>query len=354
MMIPRCEHRWTAPSLAAVVCAVLLTMACGKESPTTPTPAPTPVPTPTPTPTPAPVPDPPSLTCPGTVTTGATSANGAVVTFPAPVVAAGEAPVTVACAPPSGSTFAVGTSTVTCTATDNRQRKASCSFSVTITPAARIARTTFMAFGDSITSGEVTVPVTGVTPSRDGFPDFRLILVPSVAYPTVVNDQLVARYPLQSSQFRVDNQGKPGERAQDALPRFLQVYGATRPEVVMLMEGYNDINSTESGAASRAAASINSMATEARNRGSRVFIATLAPSKPNGRLTIPPALVDDYNRRMRAIAAGEGAVLVDVFGALSTDINTYIGVDGLHPTEIGYRKIGETFFAAIRADLEVR
>jgi lysophospholipase L1-like esterase len=36
------------------------------------------------------------------------------------------------------------------------------------------------------------------------------------------------------------------------------------------------------------------------------------------------------------------------------DAATLIGSDGLHPTEAGYRRIAELFFAAIRADLEVR
>lgn len=300
------------------------------------------------------MPDPPSLTCPAPVSVSATSSAGAAVTFANPAVTGGDPPVPVACTPASGSIFAVGTSTVQCTATDARNRSASCSFPVTVTPAPRISKTRFMAFGDSITSGEVTFPVNGVAPTADGFPAFRLILVPSASYPTVVNDLLVARYTTQTGSISVENQGKPGERTQDAVPRFLQVFGASRPEALLLMEGYNDIHTTESGAASRAAEALNTMATEARNRGSRVFIATLAPSRPNGRNTIPPELVDDFNRRIRALAAGEGAVLVDVFGALAGDVNMYIGLDGLHPTEIGYRKIGETFFAAIRADLEVR
>ena len=39
---------------------------------------------------------------------------------------------------------------------------------------------------------------------------------------------------------------------------------------------------------------------------------------------------------------------------LRTDVNRYIGVDGLHATEAGYTKIADTFFQAIQASLEVR
>jgi lysophospholipase L1-like esterase len=63
-------------------------------------------------------------------------------------------------------------------------------------------------------------------------------------------------------------------------------------------------------------------------------------------------LIQSLNSTIRTTARGENAVLVDVFGALSDDVTKYIGADGLHPTEAGYLKIAETFFAAIRADLE--
>ena len=54
------------------------------------------------------------------------------------------------------------------------------------------------------------------------------------------------------------------------------------------------------------------------------------------------------------VAAGEGAVLVDLYTALSVDVTRFIGVDGLHPTEAGYARMAEVFFEAIRVTLEVR
>jgi len=72
----------------------------------------------------------PTITCPIDMTTTATSVNGAVVTYPAPTATTGA---TVTCTPPSGSTFPIGVTTVTCAAT-NSAGSASCSFTVTITP----------------------------------------------------------------------------------------------------------------------------------------------------------------------------------------------------------------------------
>lgn len=274
----------------------------------------------------------------------------ATVTFATPSAGGGQAPVTVACAPASGSSFPLGPTTVTCTATDAASQTASCSFTIAVTKAAQLQRTRLLAFGDSITAGEVTAPVT--TSLSTTMAIVPLVLVPSAAYPTVLTQQLKAQYPLQAGAIVVANYGKPGERAADARTRFIQALNTENPEAVLLMEGYNDIPGGADGAASAAANEIRAMAQEARLRGMRVFIATLAPGRPGGSKTIDAFLIYDYNTRMRSAAASEGAVLVDVYNALLPGVNTYIGIDGLHPNETGYAKIAETFFNSIRAALE--
>ena len=268
--------------------------------------------------------------------------------FGAPRVEAGAAPVSVSCTHTSGSNFPVGVTTVECTATDAMNRTASCSFQVTLAPSPKIALTKFMAFGDSITAGEVTAPIGGITPAGQ-FPNFRLIVVPSASYPTVLQRLLVSRYLAQASSIQMVNEGLPGETAPEAVPRFISAVSRRSAEAVLLLEGYNGV--TANGGASGAAAALSTMASEARNRGMRVFIATLTPGKPGSR-QIPDLFINNYNDRLRQIVRGEGAVLVDLFGALSADVNAYIGIDGLHPNEAGYRKMAETFFAAIRSDLE--
>jgi HYR domain len=82
---------------------------------------------------------PPTITCPQpiTVVTPQTCppASSIAVTFVTPSVAGGtvsdNCSVTVMCSPASGSIFPVGTTTVTCTATDVAGNTASCSFTVT-------------------------------------------------------------------------------------------------------------------------------------------------------------------------------------------------------------------------------
>lgn len=83
---------------------------------------------------------PPSLTLPSNITAEATSAAGAVVTYTVTT----DATATVACTPPSGSTFALGTTTVNCTATGADSQTTSGSFTVTVvdTTAPRITSLT--------------------------------------------------------------------------------------------------------------------------------------------------------------------------------------------------------------------
>ncbi|MGA2138878.1 MAG: choice-of-anchor Q domain-containing protein [Verrucomicrobiia bacterium] len=72
---------------------------------------------------------PPTITCPSTITTPAVSPAGAVATFGDPV-ASDNCSATVSCTPPSGSTFAVGDTTVRCLARDPSGNTNSCSFTV--------------------------------------------------------------------------------------------------------------------------------------------------------------------------------------------------------------------------------
>jgi len=339
---------WVFQSLLGAVVVAAFAAGCS-SSPTSPTPNPTPTPVPTPTPDP----DPPAITCPAPVTASTAAADGTTVTFAAPQVSAGKEPVTVACTPSSGSMFPLGATTVNCTATDSLSRSNSCSFTVTVSKTPQLTATKFLAFGDSITAGEVSFPIAGVS-RQGGFPNSVLRVVPSASYPTVLQSLMTARYTAQAASIAVVNEGRSGERALDSTTqsRFAQAVSANRPNVVLIMHGYNDIENP--GVLTATTTAIAVMAQEARNRGARVFIANLAPPRPGGSNARPSSSVIGFNDRLLPVIRGEGATLVDVYGALLPGVNTYIGVDGLHPNEAGYRKIAETFLATIQATLEAR
>ena len=75
---------------------------------------------------------PPVIVCPPNILVNATSAAGATVNFVTPSAINPCADVIVVCVPPSGSIFALGTNTVTCTASDTHGHQSQCSFSIIV------------------------------------------------------------------------------------------------------------------------------------------------------------------------------------------------------------------------------
>jgi hypothetical protein len=76
---------------------------------------------------------PPELSLPSTITKAATSADGATVSFNASAHDLVDGNVAVTCAPASGSTFSVGSTTVQCSASDTRSNAANGAFVVQVT-----------------------------------------------------------------------------------------------------------------------------------------------------------------------------------------------------------------------------
>jgi len=75
----------------------------------------------------------PSITAPADITTEATSAAGAVVTFDDPVVSdTVDTTLTPACDPASGSTFPLGDTEITCSVTDDSGNSSEASFTITV------------------------------------------------------------------------------------------------------------------------------------------------------------------------------------------------------------------------------
>jgi lysophospholipase L1-like esterase len=201
----------------------------------------------------------------------------------------------------------------------------------------------------------VTVPVSTVSGSGAAISGPQ-IEVPSAAYPTILAELLKGECPSQASDIVVVNAGKSAEPIANEVPRFLDRMDEDASEVVLLLGGYNDLLRYGAAGLEPALAAVQTMVIEAKNRGQRVFIATLTPNRPDRERIreIPTSLLLAYNDRIRGIATAEQLVLVDLYPALLAGANTYIGVDGLHPTEIGYRRIAETFYSAVVGNLEVR
>jgi lysophospholipase L1-like esterase len=218
-----------------------------------------------------------------------------------------------------------------------------------------LSKTKFLAFGDSLTAGEVTLPVGVIadTPGLGGIAQgsFRMLVVPTASYPTQLLSMLQARFATQSASTVVNNAGVAGEYSFQGATRFPETLAAAAPDVVLLLHGVNDL---PLGNTDLPAGSLHNMTEEAKRRGALVFLSTLMPTRPGGRNSPNVALVEELNLKIKAIAALEGATLVNLYDALLPEANSIIGSDGLHPTEAGYKRMADVFLAAIQNNLEVK
>ena len=206
-------------------------------------------------------------------------------------------------------------------------------------PTLKISR--MLSFGDSMTAGTTTSAALriGVTP---GLPE---------SYPFRLQTMLASRYTAQT--VSVSNAGQPSEHLRDAgtRTRFAREFSAAAPQLVILMEGANDLNDVP-GTSTNVSAIVGAMedlVRDALGRGAQVMVATLPPQRPGLRLTARAALVGPYNDQLRAMAARKGATLVDVSARMTL---SSIGPDGLHPTAAGYDLLAQIFMDAIRAVYE--
>jgi lysophospholipase L1-like esterase len=198
----------------------------------------------------------------------------------------------------------------------------------------------------------------------DLYRDLRLVeMAVDVAgsYPTVLDDLLDRRYRLQNPV--VINEGLSGERVTDsagftndvAFARLRTALAVHSPQVVLLMEGVNDINGWRliPNVVTGVSNALRDFIREIRARGIQVLLATIAPERPGSCRSFAVDIIPLANNAIRTLATAENVPLVDVFAAFGAD-GTLLGDDGLHPSPQGYQRIAETFFASIRERLEVK
>ena len=311
--------------------------------------------------------NPPTIACPAAPNpVESLDGSAQVVAFPAPTVTAGQPPLTTNCTPVSGAAFVVGTTTVTCTTSDAKARTASCTFSVVVQPPPTLTVTSFLAYGDSITSGDDGTAAAAVLATQHVF----VQLPPGEPYPDVLQQELIARYRQQSPMVR--NAGHPGELLSDGLTpssvdcsggspnqsgafqNYTRAISTAQYGALLLMEGSNDVNDSggDSCLLGKAINVLRAIIEDAKGRGIRVVMATIPPMVPPGSRAEGYANVPVYDDKVRALANSEAVPLADVYTAFGSDAPMLIGFDGLHPNPDGYKRIADTFFATIKSSLE--
>ena len=308
-------------------------------------------------PTPA---NPPQIACPADVTLTGVAAPAQAVTYAAPTVSSGQAPVNVTCSPASGASFPLGGTTVNCTANDAMSRQAACSFRVTL-KGLSIGVRKYDAIGDSFTEGQNGKAGTDIPCSPSAGETF--VDCPS-SYPTKLQLALNMTYPGQG--IAVINRGEGGKPMVDIVESLKQHVTADKPDAVLLEGGYNDLlgecgtgPATTPGCRGAIERVRDGMrdgirkAKESPRNVAYVFVATMVPSGPlqpgaQRDRRISNDAITQANTLIRQTVASEGAVLVDVYPLFVGHEAEYVDTDGLHLRPGGYQAMADAFFAAIQ------
>jgi lysophospholipase L1-like esterase len=218
---------------------------------------------------------------------------------------------------------------------------------LSVDPPKALGATRFVAFGDSITWGAYS--------SWD--PRF-LFAAANGGYVERLQAGLNSYH--QPQQFTVFNEGVGGEwaSASQTLARFRSVLTNRRPQVVLLLEGINDLNSGVD--IPTVVSGLSQLVTAATSAGIPVLVATMfqtyevADPDPTKPLRLNAAtLVPEFNRQVRAMVSARLNVhLVDLEPVMGE--RRFVGNDGLHLTDQGFEVMASTFLAAIEKAFPVR
>lgn len=191
---------------------------------------------------------------------------------------------------------------------------------------------TYLAFGDSISNGI-------------GYADEN-------AYRVRLEDKLDAHF----GRATVINDGAGSTRSNQGADRIADSLSRHRPAYTLIIYGTNDWNRNECDRVEKLATcftipSLRSIVRSTFAAQSLPCLATLPPPNEGYDVRAPPRRTEwstAVNQQIRALAAEEGALLVDLEAAMlkSGDISE-LYVDHVHPNEQGFEIIANTFLQAI-------
>lgn len=190
---------------------------------------------------------------------------------------------------------------------------------------------TYLAFGDSITTGDGSR-------GRRGY-----------------RDTLAARLRDAWGRAEILNDGEGAGRSDQGVDRLPGSLASQHPAYLLLLYGTNDWNRFECRSyvpSCFTVPNLRRMVQAARAGGTVPVVATLPPVNPayeNRSAADRNAWILAINVNIRAMVREEGAVLADVhsaFPAQETDLPALFA-DHVHPNDDGYERIAEAFFRAI-------
>ncbi len=185
----------------------------------------------------------------------------------------------------------------------------------------------YVAFGDSITRGD------GAAPAQ--------------SYPTRLQTRLIAHF----GDAFVNNRGGDGTNTFEALERFRRNVPANEPAYTLVMYGTNDWHDPvcqDNTPQCHTVPNLRTIVRLVKAERSLPFLATIIPVNPllNGQGRND--WVDATNVQLKAMAAAEGAFVVDINQAFKNQPSlSALFDDGVHPNAAGYEVIAQAFFEAI-------
>ena len=172
------------------------------------------------------------------------------------------------------------------------------------------------AFGDSITEGHSS--------RTGGYPPKLSSLLNGNGKPSVVV-----------------NRGISGEKTPGGLSRFDSVLASFPADIILIMEGTNDIRGGLSVETTRH--NLQAMIDKAKAAGVKPVLATLTPSDRAGSTTLIP---QTWNPMIISLASSNGIKLADQYAAIH-GVWGSATADGLHPNDRGYQIVADTWYATI-------
>jgi lysophospholipase L1-like esterase len=185
----------------------------------------------------------------------------------------------------------------------------------------------YVAFGDSITTG-ANVPR-------------------SETYPTRLQARLIAHF----GDAFVNNRGGDATNTFEAIERFRRNVPANEPAYTLILYGTNDWHDPVCQSNTPQCHTVPNLRTIVRSvkaEGSLPFLATIIPTNPALSPQSRNDWVDGINTELKAMAAAEGAFLVDLNRAFKNQPSLpALFDDHVHPNAAGYDVIAQGFFEAI-------
>jgi lysophospholipase L1-like esterase len=187
----------------------------------------------------------------------------------------------------------------------------------------------YMAFGDSISSGDLSSDLTG--------------------YRSRLGRKLSSFY---GQQIGIEYRGGSGGRTSVGADRVEADVRDVRPAYTLILWGVNDYaGGLCNPSTCDAIPNLRFIIREVKRANSLPVIGTLTPSYTGYDSRAPPDRNDwvrDMNGRIKTLAAEEGALLADIYAAFDRNggYTRLIG-DHIHPNDAGYEVMAETWFQAI-------